>query len=61
MSDAIVLLHGSANGSCSWGPIRGALVRALSATSVVVPGAGHMIPLTHPAAVIAAIQREVTS
>jgi pimeloyl-ACP methyl ester carboxylesterase len=37
------------------------LARALSATTLVVPGAAHMIPLTHPAAVIAAIQREVTS
>lgn len=37
------------------------LARALSATSVVVPGAAHMIPHTHPAAVISAIQREVAA
>jgi len=32
---------------------------ALEATTVVVPGAAHMIPITHPEAVVDAIQREV--
>jgi len=31
------------------------LARAFNAATTVVPGAGHMIPLTHPAAVVAAI------
>lgn len=33
------------------------LAGALRAETVVVPGAGHMIPLTHAAAVVAAVQR----
>jgi pimeloyl-ACP methyl ester carboxylesterase len=36
------------------------LARALGARSLVVPGAAHMIPLTHPAAVVSAIRHEVT-
>ncbi len=37
------------------------LAQALSASIDVVPGAAHMLPLTHPSAVISAILREVTS
>jgi pimeloyl-ACP methyl ester carboxylesterase len=37
------------------------LAEALPAAVHIVPGAGHMIPLTHPGAVTSAIQREVTS
>ncbi|MCI0572096.1 MAG: alpha/beta hydrolase [Myxococcaceae bacterium] len=36
------------------------LARALGAGTVVVPGAAHMIPLTHPAAVIDAVTHEAT-
>ncbi len=37
------------------------LAQALSASIDVVPGAAHMLPLTHPSAVISAVLREVTS
>jgi pimeloyl-ACP methyl ester carboxylesterase len=33
------------------------LARALNATSITVPGAAHMIPITHPAAVVDAVSR----
>ncbi len=34
---------------------------ALRATTVVAPGAAHMIPITHPEAVVDALRREVVS
>jgi pimeloyl-ACP methyl ester carboxylesterase len=34
---------------------------ALEATTVVVPGAAHMIPITHPQAVVAAVRHEVVA
>ena len=34
---------------------------ALRATTVVVPGAAHMIPLTHPQAVVDAVRRDVVA
>lgn len=37
------------------------LARAFNATTIVVPGAAHMIPLTHPTAVVDAILRQVAS
>jgi pimeloyl-ACP methyl ester carboxylesterase len=36
------------------------LAPALQAKSLIVPGAGHMITLTHAAAVVDAVQRPVT-
>jgi pimeloyl-ACP methyl ester carboxylesterase len=37
------------------------LAPALEATTVVVPGAAHMIPLTHPQAVVDAVRREMVA
>ena len=37
------------------------LAPVLQAKTFIVPGAGHMIPLTHVAAVVDAVQREVTA
>ena len=34
---------------------------ALRATTIMVPGAAHMIPITHPAAVVDAVRREVVA
>ena len=34
---------------------------AREATTVIVPGAAHMIPITHPEAVVHALRREVVS
>src|SRR5262249_5510757 len=34
---------------------------ALRATTVVVPGAAHMIPITHPGAVVDAVRRDVVA
>jgi len=61
MNHVMVLLHGSANGSHSWRQVRSALTsQGLSeAETLIVPGAAHMIPLTHAAAVVVAVQREV--
>jgi len=63
MNNIIALLHGSANGSHSWQQVRSALTsQGLSeAETLIVPGAAHMIPLTHAAAVVDAVQREVTA
>jgi|GEM_PF-3101814 len=69
MSDALVFLHGSANDS--WGPVlgglgtsgggEGQLARTPHASLTVVPGAAHMIPLTHAAHVVRALGSEATS
>src|SRR3989442_8559799 len=37
------------------------LAPALRATTIVVPGAAHMIPITHPAAVVDAVRRAVVA
>jgi pimeloyl-ACP methyl ester carboxylesterase len=37
------------------------LAPALAATTVVVPGAGHMIPITHPQAVIDAVRSDAAA
>ena len=37
------------------------LAGALDARTVVVPGAAHMIPLTHPAAVVEAIHADIVA
>jgi pimeloyl-ACP methyl ester carboxylesterase len=37
------------------------LAPALGAPTVVVPGAGHMIPFTHPQAVIDAIRSDAAA
>lgn len=37
------------------------LAPVLQAKSLIVPGAAHMIPLTHAAAVVDTVQREVTA
>jgi pimeloyl-ACP methyl ester carboxylesterase len=37
------------------------LARAFSARTIEVPGAGHNIPITHPEAVVAAVQEKVRS
>src|SRR5438132_3982883 len=37
------------------------LAPALAATTVTVSGAGHMIPITHPAAVVEAVRRAMVA
>jgi len=37
------------------------LAPVLQAKTLIVPGAAHMIPLTHAAAVVDAVQREITA
>jgi len=36
------------------------LGHAFEATTIVVPGAAHMIPMTHPQAVVDAVRRKAT-